>query len=119
MMRFFEAVFSADLRSFFAQTCFQLILTHGDNIPLFCRQHYLQGIYSAFSLVCDSTACYDMYILQALFFQLVSCFKHTNVLVVLQICSSMCVDTGHSVSTGDETMTFGPPELFLDAVLAH
>lgn len=41
--RFFEAVFSADLRSFFAQTCFQLILTHGSNVPLFCQQHYLQG----------------------------------------------------------------------------
>jgi hypothetical protein len=66
--RFFEAVFGADLRSFFAQTCFQLILTHGDHVPLFCQQHYLSG---------------------------------------------------HSVSTGDETMTFGPPELFLDAVLSH
>ena len=43
--RFFEAVFGADLRSFFAQTCFQLILTHGDNVPLFCQQHYLQGIF--------------------------------------------------------------------------
>ena len=33
----------------------------------------------------------------------------------------MCVffAAGHSVSTGDETITFGPPELFLDAVLAH
>ena len=43
--RFFEAVFGADLRSFFAQTCFQLILTHGDNVPLFCQQHYLQGLF--------------------------------------------------------------------------
>jgi thioredoxin reductase len=66
--RFFEAVFSADLRSFFAQTCFQLILTHGDHVPLFCKQHYLQG---------------------------------------------------QSVSTGDATINFGPPELFLDAVLSH
>ena len=41
--RFFEAVFNADLRSFFAETCFQLIMTHGDNVPLFCQQHYLQG----------------------------------------------------------------------------
>ena len=48
---------------------------------------------------------------------------HCYVLVVVYNTSvsltTLCVVTGHSVSTGDETTTFVPPEVFFDAVLTH
>eukprot|EP00731_Ephydatia_muelleri_P029142 Em0020g786a len=43
MRRFLEAIFQTDLRSFFAENCFEYILTYGRDIPLYCKQHYLQG----------------------------------------------------------------------------
>ena len=65
LRRFLEGVFGQDLRSFFAESCFevhtlhhslykylhnniiiihsQMLFAYGDNVPLSCKQHYLQG----------------------------------------------------------------------------
>jgi hypothetical protein len=43
--RFIESIVGEDLRAFSSEECFELTLLYGiNNVPLYCHQHYLQGI---------------------------------------------------------------------------
>lgn len=42
LRRFIETVVGGDLRSFFASTCFKIMMTH-KTAPISCRNHYTQG----------------------------------------------------------------------------
>jgi hypothetical protein len=43
--RFIESIVGEDLRAFSSEECFELTLLYGiNNVPLYCHQHYLQGV---------------------------------------------------------------------------
>lgn len=42
LRRFLEYITDSDLRTFFAQSCFKMLMTH-TTVPRSCQQHYLDG----------------------------------------------------------------------------
>ncbi|CAG5131919.1 unnamed protein product, partial [Candidula unifasciata] len=52
LRRFLEEVWQTDLRTFFSQVCFQLVMMY-DNVPEYCSEHYLndQGFYGTSQMV--------------------------------------------------------------------
>ncbi|XP_064406922.1 FAD-dependent oxidoreductase domain-containing protein 2-like [Halichondria panicea] len=43
LRRFIEGALNTDLRSFFAESCFEMMLNFGDNVPPYCKDQYLKG----------------------------------------------------------------------------
>lgn len=42
LRRFLEEIWHTDLRTFFSQVCFQLVMMY-DNVPEYCSEQYLDG----------------------------------------------------------------------------